>query len=110
MILIANLMEIFVKAGNGMSVINDETYIGGVIKISKSIRFFRLLYTTNYLKPLDDLIYAFFKTLKEVANYILLIVVVGVTITCIGFEIFANTVMINPETSKPEVRPVGGLQ
>ena len=101
-ILLANICEYIARGATGLDVIHDETSIGGFIKITKSLRFFTFLYTTNQLNPLNDLIYAFFVTFKEVFLYMMLIIVYTLALGCIGVEIFANTVRYDKNTGKPE--------
>lgn len=94
LILVFNLGEIISKIAYDINIVYEETTIGGLIKILKSLRLFRFLYLTQVLNPLNDLIYAFFLSFRKVGYYLCIIIIYTITVCCVGVEIFANTVRI----------------
>lgn len=63
-IFILNLIEAIVKVFIVDEYFFDETEWGISIKILKALRFFRILYSANVLKPLNEMIFAFVKTFE----------------------------------------------
>ena len=88
-IFLLNIFEIIIKSIMGMDPIYEETKIGIFFRIMKSLRLIRLLYFSNYIKPMNNLIYGFFKTLKDVGSILFIILVYGISCCCIGMELFA---------------------
>ena len=79
-----NFIYLLFKIESLMNILTEDTELGIIIKCTKSLRLFRILYELKCLQPLNYLIKGFTITIKQIYFYIFIIITYSITLGLIG--------------------------
>jgi len=109
-IVLTTIVELFLLPPSFITVVEDSAAAGGGISALRTFRLFRVFALAKQWTSLRVLLHTILRTLKDVANFAVLLLLFMYIFSLIGMQFFANQLCFDPVTGQParQFQGVGG--